>query len=395
MNWQLPESTEDILPKQAILIERWRTQLLEEMSLWGYELVMPSLIEFSDSLPSGREHDFNNKTIISVDRLTGGILAVRPDITPQIARIDSHVIKSSEVTRYAYCGPVVHAVPSNEMSSRELLQLGAEIYGTENVEADIEVIYLLERLLHCCEFDDFVIDLSHIGIYRSLAALVPLPDKDKDKMLSLVQHKNQDQLFQLLEGTDPILRKAILSLLSLNGPSQGVLDQSKEIFTEFDQVSQYLLDLESVIKALGSSVNIDLADLHGYHYHNGMVFAAYLNGAAKAICYGGRYGGGSYSEGMTRSATGFSLDLIALSQLSVLEESNKPIVLAPSIQSMQTNEIEDVALLTRTIHDLREQGYIVVHSLQARKNMSESIQSSFSELVYMTGSWNLIAKKEK
>lgn len=317
--WLLPEAIEDLLPAEAAHVERLRRRLLDEFSRHGYELVAPPLLEYVESLLTGSGRDMDLRTVKLVDQLSGRTLGIRADTTPQVARIDAHLLNRQGVTRLCYCGSVLHAVPAGLLASREPLQLGAELYGHGGLEADIEVIRLLAGALALCAIPATRIDLGHVAIFRALCVEAGLSSDREQAIFAALQAKDIPALADLLSGTSgpaPDVREGLLALPMLYG-GREVLERAVSSLPTFPAINQALADMARLADALaGLPLSFDLADLRGYHYHSGIVFAAYANGSASAVALGGRYDKVGESFGRGRPATGFSLDLREIARLA-------------------------------------------------------------------------------
>ncbi|MBX6393097.1 MAG: ATP phosphoribosyltransferase regulatory subunit, partial [Burkholderiales bacterium] len=306
--WLLPEYVEDILPNEALGIERLRTRLLELFRVHGYELVIPPLLEYTDSLLTGTGSDLDLRTFKLVDQLSGRMMGVRADMTPQVARIDAHLLNRKGVVRLCYCGTVLHTRPRSFTATREPMQLGAEIYGHAGIEADIEIQRLLRTALAACGLGDARLDVSHVGVFEALAKHAGVDEKLEAELLEAVRAKDRPRLRALVERLEPRSREAFLLLPELYG-GREVLERARNALPAYPELRAALDDLEAVLNANGGPMGIDLADLRGYHYHSGIVFAAYHGGLANAIALGGRYDEVGKAFGRARPATGFSLDL--------------------------------------------------------------------------------------
>jgi len=353
MRWVLPEYFQDVLPPEADKLEHLRRQLLDVFRVHGYQMVVPPLVEYLDSLLTGAGQDLRLRTFKSVDQLSGRTLGVRADMTPQVARIDAHLLNREGVTRLCYCGAVAHTMPASLTASREPMQLGAEIYGHAGIEADIEVIRLLNEVLRIARVPTSRIDLSHVGLFRALVSRAGLDDDAVREIFDLLQAKDVPGLGEYLtEFPDPV-RGALMALPHLYGGVE-VLSRAREQLPDWPEVAAAIADLEAVAAALPSlPISIDLADLRGYHYHSGVVFAAYGGNSPGALALGGRYDAVGQAFGRGRPATGFSLDLRELVQgLPAVDLPGA--ILAPAGAD---------ATLGATVAALREKGEIVIEAL--------------------------------
>jgi len=309
LRWVLPEYIQDALPAEAAKLEDLRRRLLDTFRLNGYQLVAPPLLEYLESLLTGAGQDLQLKTLKLVDQLSGRTMGVRADITPQVARIDAHLLNRKGVTRLCYCGTVAHAVPSSLTATREPLQLGAEIYGHAGLEADAEVVRLLAETLSIAGVGTSRIDLGHVGLFKALVRLSGLPADREEPLFDCLQSKDLPGLRGLLQGVPEAVRQGLLALPTLYGDAE-VLAKARGLLPEDAEIGAALDDLEALAAGLGDlPISFDLADLRGYHYHSGVVFAAYGGRSPVALALGGRYDSVGRAFGRGRPATGFSLDL--------------------------------------------------------------------------------------
>jgi len=354
MNWLLPEHFADALPAEAARIESLRRRLLDLFRVHGYELVMPPLLEYLESLLTGSGHDLRLRTFKLVDQVSGRTLGVRPDITPQVARIDAHLLNRQGVTRLCYSGSVLHTLPASLTASREPMQLGAELYGYAGVAADGEVIRLMAGALRAAGVPAARIDLGHVGVFRALAAAAGLDAELEGALLLLLQGKDVPSLRELCARMDEPLRSALLSLPALYGGVETLAAATKAL-PAWPQVTAALETLRQLQASLPDlPLSFDLADLRGYHYHNGVVFAAYCTDFSSAVARGGRYDGVGRAFGRDRPATGFSMDLRDLAGLAASGEAPGAILAPCSANS---------AHLADTIAVLRARGEVVVELL--------------------------------
>lgn len=351
--WVLPESIEDVLPAEASRIEALRRALLDAFELHGYQLVAPPLLEYLDSLLTGSGRDLDLSTFKLVDQASGRMMGVRADITPQVARIDAHLLNRRGVARLCYCGSVLHTLPRMLLGTREPLQIGAEIYGHAGLEADIEIVRLLARSLEIAGVSASRIDVSHVGVFRALLSQAGLaPDLEED-LFALLQAKDLPGLRLRVDGVAEPVRSALLALPELYGGAE-VLDSAAARLPQTEEVVAALADLRGLASSLADlPISFDLADLRGFNYHSGVVFAAYCGGHPAALALGGRYDRVGKAFGRGRAATGFSLDLRELARLVDWPRERKAI-LAPA----QSSEgLQDA------VTELRSNGEIVMVTL--------------------------------
>lgn len=351
--WLLPEAIEDLLPGEARQVEILRRRLLDAFMRSGYEFVAPPLLEYVESLLTGSGHDMDLRTFKLVDQASGRTVGVRADITPQVARIDAHLLNRRGVARLCYCGSVLHAQPSSLLASREPIQIGAELYGHAGMEADIEIVRLLAQALALCEIPPARIDLGHIGIFRALAARAELSPDAREELFAVLQAKDASALAEIVGTVPEPLRSAFLALPECYGGVE-MLDTGAKRLPDLPEIRDALEGLRRLAGALPDlPLSFDLADLRGYHYHSGVVFAAYSAGSPSAVALGGRYDQVGASFGRGRPATGFSLDLRTLARLAPPPPATGAI-LAP---------FSDEAALHAEIEKLRARGETVMTAL--------------------------------
>jgi ATP phosphoribosyltransferase regulatory subunit len=384
--WLLPEDIADVLPARARTIEELRRRSLDLYRSYGYELVSPPLLEFLDSLLTGTGSDLNLQTFKLVDQLSGRTLGLRADITPQVARIDAHLLNREGVTRLCYAGSVAHVRTPPGSTSREELQLGAEIYGHAGWEADLEAIRLLLQTLTQAGITKVYLDLSHAGVLKGILGDSALSDADTEALYTFLQTKDRPSLSQWITPLAPSIGKPLLALLDLNGSGTEVLANARSgklALPNQPMIKQSLADLERLMDAVGAlsseiTLSLDLADLRGYQYHSGVMFAAYVDGLPQPIARGGRYDHVGQAFGRSRPATGFSLDLLTLADLSTLSIKCRAIMAPWS----------DDASLAKAIDALRAAGEVVI---QVRKG-EEALTAEFEcdrELVKRGSGWEL------
>jgi ATP phosphoribosyltransferase regulatory subunit len=380
MNWLLPEYTADALPQEAAQIERLRRTVLDLFRVHGYELVMPPMLQYLDSLLTGSGSDLKLRTFKLVDQLSGRTLGVRADITPQVARIDAHLLNRKGVTRLCYCDSVLHTLPASQASSREPIQMGAELYGYTGVDADLEAIRLMASALKQAGTPASRIDLGHVGVFRALANAAGLDAESEAVVLQLLQAKDIPSLRERCAGLAEPYRTALIRLPELYGDAQTLVLAARELpaLPEITAALETLRQLQAGMPEL--PLSFDLSDLRGYHYHNGVVFAAYYPGFASAIALGGRYDGAGKAFGRDRPATGFSMDLREVARLSVS---------APCAGAILAPYSAANAALAQTISALREQGEVVVQLLAGEACIEGPLLDR--QLIERNGQWNIEA----
>ncbi|RZJ84856.1 MAG: ATP phosphoribosyltransferase regulatory subunit, partial [Massilia sp.] len=353
-NWLLPENIADVLPSEARKIEDLRRKMLDTFRLYGYELVMPPLLEYVESLLAGAGQDTELRTFKVVDQISGRLLGLRADMTTQVARIDAHLLNRETVTRLCYAGSVLHTRPSGLHATREPIQIGAEIYGHAGLEADAEIQELALGSLALAGFSDVRLDLCHVGILRAVLSNDPAARRDEAQLTCLLRAKDAPGLDEFTHNYLPATRQALLALPQLYG-DVDVLARAKEALPALPGITRALAELAALAaSALGrAEVAIDLADLRGYQYESGAMFALYVPGLPNAVARGGRYDHVGEAFGRARPATGFSLDLRELARLLPTAERKH------SIRAPWGNAPE----LKEKIADLRKAGEVVIQSM--------------------------------
>jgi len=382
-NWLLPEYIHDMLPDEAWRVEQMRSQILDLFRKSGYQLVAPPLLEYAESLLLDGSQDMDLRTFKLVDQLSGRTLALRADITPQVARIDAHLLNRRGVARLCYAGSVLHTQPVGLTRTRELLQIGAELYGHSGLESDLEIQQLLLCSLALLGIEDVHMDLGHVGVFRALVQHADLDKNLEGALFVALQNKDSTALKELVQPLDEVLRGALLVLPTLYGGCEDVLARAYKLLPDYPEISVALADLQAVsngLQPLVSSVGIDLADLRGYHYHSGIVFAAYHADSCDAIALGGRYDDLGKSFGRARAATGFSMDLRQLYSLLPVQ--------AP-LFAIRAPYLDDPAL-NAEIARLREVGEVVVVSLPGSVDCPVELQCD-RDLVLREGGWQLVS----
>jgi ATP phosphoribosyltransferase regulatory subunit len=311
--WILPEHIEDILPAEAERIEALRRLILDHFRAHGYRLVQPPLLEHLESLLTGTGHDLELQTFKVVDPMSGRLLGVRADITPQVARIDAHLLNETGVTRLCYAGSVLRTLPTGDARTREVMQIGAELFGEPGIGGDCEVVALLLSSLATAGVGALHLDLGHVGVYRALAAGAGISGNGEDtELFAALRAKDVPSVAELTAKLPAAWRDALSSLPTLYGPAQDVLATARARLPDIPAIGNALNALEALAQAGEPHVeglHIDLADLRGYHYQNGAIFSVFTAGEPAAIGNGGRYDGIGKAFGRARPATGFTLDL--------------------------------------------------------------------------------------
>ena len=382
--WLLPEGIDEILPPEARRLETLRRRLLDLFDRWGYELVMPPLVEYLESLLTGSGRDLDLQTFKITDQLSGRLMGVRADMTPQAARIDAHYLKRQSPARLCYVGSVLRTRPDEFAGSRELLQLGAELYGHPGPESDIEILRLMLEALNAIGLSELHLDLGHVGVFRGLARDAGLTPAQEANLFEALQRKARPEVDALLSGCDIAAQKkhALAGLLDLNGDGE-VLTQARTLLKSAPaDVAQALANLQRVAETVPRlyprlPVYFDLAELRGYRYYTGVVFSALIPGQGQAVAQGGRYDGIGQAFGRNRAATGFSADLRQLLKL-VPDQNGMPSgVLAP---------YGDDPGLQQAITQLRAAGERVVSALPGAGESATELGCD-RDLVKQGGAW--------
>ncbi len=377
-NWLLPEYIEDVLPAEAARIESLRRQLLDLFKVHGYQYIIPPTLEYLESLITGTGHDLDLATFKVVDQLTGRLMGIRADMTPQAARIDAHMLNHQGVSRLCYAGTVLRTKPDGLARTREPLQLGAELFGHAGIESDIEIHRLMIKSLQALGLKELHIDFSHVAIFEALVNAGNIPASLEQDLYTALQSKDKASVAVLAQHLDADIKKALMDLTDLNG-DVTMLQKAAQQLPKIDAISKALADLNSVaaqLSDLNVHVSFDLSELRGYHYHSGIVFAAYAKGYTGPIALGGRYDEVGLVFGRARPATGFSLDLRG-AVTALAPATNAKAILAPAN--------DDKALLS-AIDILRAQGQIVIQALpNSAIDMAEL--NCDRQLIQTNGQW--------
>ena len=383
-NWLLPEYIEDVLPPEAARIEYLRGILLGQFKVHGYELVVPPMLEYVDSLLTGTGHDLDLRTFKLVDQISGRMMGLRADITPQVARIDSHLLNRESVTRLCYCGSVLHTRPRGLDSTREPIQIGAEIYGHAGIESDLEIQRLLSACFDACGLGNTRLDIGHVGIFRSICTRGGVGPSLESELHEALEAKDHARIESLAKSLSTQTGDALLRLVRLYG-APGIIDIARVQLPPYPELTKALDDLERLARDNHFDVSVDLADLRGYQYHSGVVFSAYWGGAQdnsgvgsqrvgkNALALGGRYDEVGKAFGRARPATGFSMDLRDLAQVMPMNRQ------ASAIRAPYGDEQSLLAEVSR----LRKMGEIVLQNLPG----ADDGQQCERELAHVNGKW--------
>ncbi|TAL54771.1 ATP phosphoribosyltransferase regulatory subunit [Pandoraea sp.] len=380
-NWLLPENIADVLPSEARKIEELRRAMLDRFRAYGYELVMPPLLEYTESLFTGTGHDLDLRTFKLVDQMSGRTMGLRADITPQVARIDAHLLNRRGVTRLCYAGSVLLTQPRGLLTTREPLQIGAEIFGHASIEADLEIQELLLFCLHQAGLKQVRLDLCHAGVLEALLEAVPKAEALESALFGVLAAKDVPQLEAITASLAGPVRDALRALPYLYG-DVGILDEARRRLPAHPKLHAALDDLAFLAGQGGdAAVTIDLADLRGYQYHSGVMFSAYVDGVPNAIALGGRYDKVGQAFGRVRPATGFSMDLREVASVSPVAARSSAI-LAPWSQSSGLRE---------AIAALRQAGEVVIQALPGHETDLEEFACDRT-LVERDGAWRVIER---
>lgn len=382
-NWLLPESLADVLPAEARRIEELRRYLLDLYRTYGFELVAPPIAEYLESLQAVSGTKLNLRTTKVVDQLSGRTMGIRADITPQVARIDAHLLNRHTVTRLCYCGSVLHARPQGLLADRELLQIGAEIFGYAGVEADIEIIQLALASVARAGVKNARLDLNVPAIGSAIIQMDPALVEHTEDIFDLLSAKDipgLTELHQQTASTQPQSLQALLDLCSLYGDAESVIAKARQQLPQDENIRSALDQLQALVEALeGYSLAVDLADMGGSSsYHTGVVFCIYADGWHDALVRGGRYDGIGKLYGRSRPATGFSMDLRKLS-------AGLP---APkTVRAIRAPWGKDPALKAK-LDSLRESGEVVIQMLPDQSPVVDEFVID-RELILADGQWQV------
>ena len=352
--WTLPDYVEDMLPDEAVYLESLRRSILDLYQAHGYFYVIPPMLEYIESLNSNGQ-DMDLDTFKVVDQLSGRLMGVRADITPQVARIDAHLIHNEEVTRLSYAGSVLRTKPASFLQSREPFQIGAELYGFKGIEADLEIQTLLIKTLNTIGIKSPVFDFNHLDIFTSLIGSSNIERDLLDRLYEAMQKKDQSEVKSLTQSLDKKNREALIALVSLYG-DVNILKEADKVLPQDKAIKnalQFLNQIDKALKEYEIKISYDLSDIRGYQYHNGLVFSVYADQCYSPIALGGRYDNIGASFGRKRPATGFTMDL---KNIVTLFPNGKK---AKAILAPQGND----AGLQKAIETLRQQGDIVAIDL--------------------------------
>lgn len=382
--WLLPDGVEDILPPLAGKIESLRREIMDTYQRWGYQLVIPPLIEYLESLFTGTGNDLALQTFKLTDQLTGRMMGVRADMTPQAARIDAHTLSQDSVTRLCYAGHVLHTRPQHMLTGRTPIQAGCELFGSASALADQEVIRLMLETLRIAGIPKVHLDLAHVTIYQSLMSEADLDKQTEAAIFDAMRRKSVPELDTLLgDSPDGSPAARLRALARLSGGVE-VLDEAREVLAgASSQALKALDELTSVASVMADAfpdveLGFDLCELRGYNYHTGLVFAAYAPGHGQAVAQGGRYDAIGRDFGRPRPATGFSADVRALVALGERR--------APARDGAIWAPVSDEPALQAVIADLRKTD-TVLQALPDDSSTSPEERGCTRQLVNRDGQW--------
>jgi len=382
--WLLPEGIDEVAPEAAARLELLRRELIDRLQTWGYQLVTPPLVEYLDALLTGPAKMLELQTFKLIDEMSGRLLGIRADMTPQVARIAAHKLRDKqEVLRLCYIGNVLKTLPVCQGTSRNPTQLGAEIYGHSGVESDLEILQLMVEALTIIGFDsEMVIDIGHVGIYRGLAEQAGLNSEQERALFNALQRKAQPEIAELVKeySLSNASSAMLLALSELNGDVTVLAKAEQVLENASDEVQKALQTLRAIATMAEQrlpevSIIFDLAELRGYDYHTGLVFAAYQAGTARALAMGGRYDGIGEEFGHAQPATGFSLDLKDMVANSVTTSQEQDAITVQWCDDSQQQTL---------IQQLRDQGETVIYQLSDTAVMTNKI------LVKQDNHWQVI-----
>ncbi len=386
-SWILPEGIEEILPPCSEQMDRLCREIIDLYTSCGYQLVIPPMIEYMDSLLTGTGEDLDLQIFKLTDQISGRLMGVRADTTPQIARIDAHILKRQVPTRLCYFGTVLHTRPENTGGNRSPLQIGAELYGHKGFESDAEVLCLMIETLKKAGIKNIHVDLGHVGVYNNLLKLANLDNDLEAELFDVFQRKAMSELDDMifsgsLSSETGQMFKALITL-------HGSINEFKEARVCFEGINpeakEYLDELQNIIglvskRMLDVTFNFDCSELRGYHYHTGIVFTAYMPGNGQGIAFGGRYDDIGSAFGRARPATGFSTDIKTLLGLSEFAPENRMGIYAP--YSDEPDQME-------AINNLRSQGEIVICELPQQNDTPEAMGCD-RQLEYKDKKWTVV-----
>ncbi len=387
--WLLPESVADVLPSEARRIEELRRSLLDRFRVYGYELVMPPMLEYTESLLGNADASLNLQTFKLLDQASGRMLGLRADTTPQVARIDAHILNRKGVARLCYCGPVLHTQALGLHTTREPLQCGAELYGCGGIEADLEILNLAVDTLNLSGLKGYRLALSHAALLEAVVDGEGLSEAKIRAIHDALSRKDRPAVESLLADAPKGCRTHVMQLLGLYGVVGGdqcVLNRAAEVLPRNPKVGAILAELRTLIARLQETVShvppliLDFADLASFDYHSGLIFSAYVEDCPNAILRGGRYDDVGAVYGRARPATGFSVDLRELVSLKTSHSKPKAAIRAPWLYDAE---------LMAVIRQLRSEGEVVLQSLPNTAHEEEEFVCD-RQLVQANAVWKVV-----
>ncbi|MBM97116.1 MAG: ATP phosphoribosyltransferase regulatory subunit [Oceanospirillaceae bacterium] len=382
----LPDGIEEVLPPRAQHIEHLRRRLLDVMNTWGYDLVMPPVLENIESLLTGAGQDLDLRTFKVTDQLSGRMMGLSADTTPQVARIDAHSLAPEGIGRFCYCRTVFHTRARSLLASRTPTQIGAELYGQAGVEADVEVICLMLEMLSAAGVSDVHLDLGNVAVYRVVVEHFELEEAQKKELYELLSLKCRTDVRTWVEenALDANASEAIETLMSLQGDRSALMDSATRLSELVPATAEELGHLMAVAELVehrypNTPICLDVTELRGYQYHTGLVFGAYVPGYGDAVAQGGRYDETGAAFGRARPARGFSADLRVLERLGAFSQDNTRVVVAPA-------DSKDDALW-QMVQTLRSQGVRVIAGRQ------EDVEQADCYLQLINDQWQLVNKE--
>ena len=371
-NWQLPEGIDELTGNQANAFESARRELLDLYQSWGYEIVVPPMIEYADNLVLNSK-SIDDKTFKFLDSASTRMLGVHSDITPQVSRIDSKRDNSEDIYRYCYINAILQTKADDFYASRSPIQAGVELYGFKGIDADIEVIVLMLSSLNILGISSPTLSLGNTAIFNALCDSANLEDKDKSALRDIFRRKSVPDLNNFLSQNQIKESSKFKSLVNLDGDAK-VLDDALKIFQGMPSIIEAINDLRKLnnfFKDYDIKLMFDLGEVKAYEYHDGIVFAAYSEKFSKAIAQGGRYDGLSQSFDSTREATGFSFDLKFLIHQQASKVKSKKVLNAPNIDNPD---------FIKLVNQLRAKGHVIKTDLKGSNNV---------DFVNKNGKWKL------
>ncbi|MEW5837344.1 MAG: ATP phosphoribosyltransferase regulatory subunit [Pseudomonadota bacterium] len=371
--WLLPAGIDELLPQAAWATEDLRRRVMDLFRSWGYELVVPPMVEYVESLLLRPGDDLDLSTLKVIDQLSGRLMGIRADMTPQMARIDAHSLARAEPTRLCYLGTVLHALPDGFAGSRAPMQVGAELFGHAGIESDCEILDLMLEMLHEVGIRAPWLDLGHVGIVRALFAQADFDAEDEAVFFDLLQRKAMPEIKAFLQARalNAELASMLQALPELHGEGLDTLQRARSLLAgggdevalaldRLDELAQQILAARPEVR-----LHVDLGELRAYHYHTGVVFAAYVQGQRQAIARGGRYDGIGEVFGRARPATGFSADVRALIDLMARDEARADRAAQTCLAPVLDVAEPGYAALRALVRKLRAEGHRVIQALPA------------------------------